>query len=131
MNQAALRQARLAVQKVINENPEEIKIIEQPKINNGFGDKMDDPFSEPLIKITRGRFCDSSNGIDFLNVNSVGFGDGNSSFLLMDYKSAIKSGLTIEGNNSIFKILNVNPIYRFGGLLCYQCLIKEINNGNT
>jgi len=129
LNQQALKQMRLAVAKVINENPEKIIIWVQPEIDNGFGGKMADPFGKPVPTIKRGRICDSSNGLDFVVPNTLGFSDGNSCFFLTDHTTIIEPETKFEARGTMYRIVKVNTIHRFGGVVCFQYMIKEASDG--
>jgi len=122
---AALKQARKGILISINENPSAIIIMRKALVDDGFGGKVENPYGTATSLSMVVRIADSRRSVsDCTNVDS-GFAQDYQKIIISDYESDINPGDVFEAEGKNYKINQVTPLYKFGGLIGYQGNLSE------
>jgi hypothetical protein len=124
MNQN-LKQARDGVKKIIKESPENIIIIRQPLVDNGFGKMVPDPFGTPEEHNYKVRISHERRQPGSLTPGSAGFSTNLQRFILTDHLADIERGDIFEAIGRSWKIGPVDPLKKFGGIIGYQAPLTD------
>ena len=129
MNNAMLKQLRLGISQLINQNKTTIIINRLPLKDNGLGEMLPDPFGVPVDFYVRCRISGEKRYPVTLTGVSSGFSTDQQMYILCDFAQGIFREDMFVYNDKKYEIGIINAVYMFNELLCYEAPLKEVQDG--
>lgn len=118
---AALDQARDAWLKRIEEDPIMVVMFRRPKVDDGFGGLVEDPFGTPRAETARIRICQERKEDEV--ISTVGISPDPQRYLICDFQTTVYKDEVFEAFGKRWRIGVVDERHRFGGVVGYRAPI--------
>lgn len=119
---AALEQARDAWLRQIDEDPILIVIFRKPKVDNGFGGLVEDPFGTARAETARIRICQERKQDEV--VSPVGLTEDPQRYIICDYRTTVYKDEIFEALGKRWRIGVIDEKHRWGGTIGYRAPIR-------
>ena len=126
MNYHILRQMRIGISQVINQNKTTIMINRLPLKDNGLGEMLPDPFGTPVDYYVRCRISHEKRYPETLSQANHGFSTNQQMYILCDYAQGIFYLDDFEYAGRRYEIGPINYVMYFGKVVSYEAPLKEI-----
>lgn len=126
MNQAELRQTRLGITKLINQNKTTIVINRLPLKDNGLGEMLPDPYGTPVDYYVRCRISGEKKYPSTLTPVITGFSEDQQLYILCDFTQGIFRGDYFTYYDNEYEIGPINRIVFLGKTVCYEAPLKLV-----
>lgn len=126
MNLVALRQARVMLEKNIDESPSDVILMRSSTIDNGFGELVPNPLdTSPTTTTIRCRIA-HDRALPELGQAPSGLSTNLNRMITTDWATLIVEGDTItESTLGSYRVGPVDPLMKFGGVIGYQAPLTE------
>ena len=125
LNPALLSQARKGISAIISENKESIILFRKGTTDDGFGNKIENPYASPSEIVLVCRISHESKGPFFVSENPAGQSTDFQRYILADHKANVQAGDTFTYDSKGWIVKDVDTLKKFGGIIGYQAKIKE------
>ena len=122
-----LDQKRSAVKANIGRDPLSLDFERPATKVDPSGDTVVDPFGSAVTGTITGRIARSSIGPYALLDGSEGLIEHQMKIILTDYETEIKNNDILIAGTAKYKVLDVNVLRKFGGIVGYQSKLEEAN----